>query len=248
MSDAPQAVRRAADFVAGAGDALLSRWAAVLVGEGNAQGAAEAIVRLQAPNGSFGDVAATRRVLSLLADVGASGGPVQEAAGRWLATVQDAEGYWGEGDAAPFETGVLVGLLARVPTVRRSFLEAAADWLAGRFGPESVQNFQWLPLAGYAAAFANLPHDSADGILQWCGRELERGFRTEHFDAVLTARVLLWCDAPSLPGARLSGDEVARALVAQQEDDGGWPAPPERRVARAWDGLVALLKLGASGA
>ncbi len=243
MADTEQAVRRAASFVSAGDDELLSRWAAVSVGAGDAQGAAEAIVRQQRADGSFGDVASTRRVLSLLDDVGARGGPVLEGACRWLETVQAVDGRWGDGDAAIFETGVLVGLLARAPSVRGSVLGAAADWLAEGFAPERVQGFQWLPLAGYASAFANLAHESADGILQWCGRELERGFRTGHFDAVRTARVLLWCDAPSLPGARLEAAEVVAALIEQQEEDGGWPAPPGRRTARAWDGLVALLRL-----
>ncbi len=244
MTRTEEAVRRAAALVAAGSDELLARWAAVTAGTGDPQHAAEWVVTSQRPDGSFGDLPETRRVLSLLDDVGGRGGHVQEQAARWLGEVQAADGHWGEGDAAAFETGVLVGLLARSPAAPAAVLDAAADWLAERFTPDTVGGFQWLPLAGYAAAFSNHLHDAADGILQWCGRELDKGFRTRHFDAVLTARVLLWCDAPSLPGSQLSGAELAEALLEQQEPDGGWPAPRERRLARAWDGLVALLRFG----
>jgi hypothetical protein len=70
----------------------------------------------------------------------------------------------------------------------------------------------------------------ADEALQWCGRELERGFLNGAFGAVAVARVFGRCDALALPGARLRADEVARALLAAQREDGGFPGegPPER--------------------
>ena len=58
--------------------------------------------------------------------------------------------------------------------------------------------------------------DVADEALQWCGRELERGFRIGAFDAVRVARVFVLCDAPALPGARLAAAEVREALLRAQ--------------------------------
>ena len=69
-----------------------------------------------------------------------------------------------------------------------------------------------------------IAHEDSDAILQWCGRELERGYRAGAFDAVRTARVLVDCDAPSLPGARLAAGELVAALLGEQAPDGGWPA------------------------
>ena len=68
----------------------------------------------------------------------------------------------------------------------------------------------------------------ADEALQWCGRELERGFRTGSIDAVRTARVFALCDAAALPGARLRADEVAAALLREQDSDGAFGAEPAR--------------------
>ncbi len=196
--------------------------------------------------------AGTLEALSWLAGLGAIHVPAAQRAEAWLRAHQNPDGSFGEasGEAADrlYPTAMLAGILGRSDYVRPVVLEGAGAFLTPLWSPEAVEEGRWSTIAAFSCFFSNVAHDLSDEALQWCGRELERGFRTEHFDAVLTARVLLWCDAPSLPGARLSGDEVARALVAQQEDDGGWPAPPERRVARAWDGLVALLKLGASGA
>lgn len=246
MSALDDAVRGAVAFLEERGDDLGSRWAGVMVGEGDAQAAAEAIVTRQRPDGSLGSLAETRRVLALLDDVGARTGPVQEQAIAWLAKQQAADGSWGEAEAAVFETGVLVGLLARSPSAPTRVLERAGDWLAARFSPDAIEGASWLPLAGYAAAFANLAHEASDGILQWCGRELTRGFRQRQLDAVRCGRVLLWCDAPALPGGALEAGEVQAALLAQQAADGGWPGPEEARALMAWDGLVGLLRLGAT--
>jgi hypothetical protein len=164
---------------------------------------------------------------------------------------QRSDGSWAPEDdaseAAALEaTGMLAGLLARTACVRLSRLDAAAAWLAERFAPERVQGFAWDALRAYAAAFANLPHENADGILQWCGRELERGFRVGTFDAVRTARVLVDCDAPSLPGARLGAEELVAALLSAQAEDGGFPAPhgvAGDAVERTLDALAALVRL-----
>jgi hypothetical protein len=152
----------------------------------------------------------------------------------------------GASEAAAVEaSGALAGVLARTRCARRSRLAAAAGWLAERFSPERVQGFAWDALRAYAATFAQLPHEASDGILQWCGRELERGFRVGAFDVVRTARVLVDCDAPALPGGRLKAAELLEALLAAQAEDGGFPAADGSGdpVARTLDALAALALL-----
>ena len=87
--------------------------------------------------------------------------------------------------------------------------------------------------------------EAADEILQWCGRELERGFRARRFSAVRTARVFTWCDAPALPGARLEPAEVVSRFGDEQGADGGFGEASDDRAARTWDAWIALERLQA---
>ena len=64
----------------------------------------------------------------------------------------------------------------------------AGDYIADRFTPDLVQDFQWPAIAAYTNYFATVPHDESDAVLQWTGRELERGFRAGRFDGVRTAQ------------------------------------------------------------
>jgi hypothetical protein len=202
----------------------------------------------QAEDGGFGAgdrLDATRGVLSLLDDLGALDGAVAERAARFAAATQHDDGHWGDASDAPFLTGMLAGHLAKSRFGHTASLAAAADWLAAHFSPEVVQGFG--PLAGYACAFANLPHEEGDAILQWCGRELERGFRARRFDAIAVARVLVWCGSGSLPGARLDPAELIAAIAAAEAPGGGFTAPAgapaDAGWRRTWDALVALRKL-----
>lgn len=178
-------------------------------------------------------------------------GALVERTAQVLVRAQRPEGCWEPaGDAsegAAIEaTGRIAGVLARTPCVKSRTLDAAADWLAERFAPERVQGFAIGALGAYAATFANIPHEASDAILQWCGRELERGFRAGAFAAVRTARVLVDCDAPSLPGARFAANEVVAALLREQGQDGGWPSQggePACRIARTLDALAGLARL-----
>ena len=166
---------------------------------------------------------------------------------------QEADGGFGPGsgstDARLSRTGMLGGYLARSPFARPEALDAAGDFLARSFQPERLQSFQWQNIAGYAHYFANAPHDASDEILQWCGRELERGFRARAFDAVRTARVLVLCDAHAVPGAQLEASELVVALVTEQAVDGGFgDGDREERVEETLAGLAALRFLtGGSG-
>jgi hypothetical protein len=128
--------------------------------------------------------------------------------------------------------------------VRRRLLDGAADHLAARFTPERVAGFAWRPLAAYTSLFTNVEHERGDDVLQWCGRELERGFRARGLDAVQAARI--WVDVTPR-GPPLAAGEIVLALLAEQGSDGSWPAPPggdpAARVAHALDGLTALVRL-----
>jgi hypothetical protein len=217
---------------------------------------AEWLVGEQLEGGAFADaseqaVPATRRALAALVQVGVMRGAVVERAAQYLVGAQRPDGRWEPAggaceDAAIEATGRSAGVLARTPCVRLQTLDAAADWLAARFAPERVQGFAIGALGAYAATFANVAHEASDAILQWCGRELERGFRAGAFDAVRTARVLVDCDAPSLPGARFASQEVVAALLREQQQDGGWSSRSGGRacrVARTLDALAGLARL-----
>jgi hypothetical protein len=255
VSDSRDARARGARFLEATGGELERCAVAVLVGGGPVQPLHEVLARRQRADGAFADpsrpdaasLVETRRAIGLLGDLRALQGPVVERACAWLDGAQAPDGHWAGGaEEALAETGLLAGLLARATCASTGMLDAALDYLATHWSPDRVKGFAWEALAGYSASFANLPHDLGDEILQWCGRELERGYRAGRFDAVRTARVLLWCDAPMLPGGRVSAGELWEALLAQQADDGGWPgtddAPPETRVARSLDALLALLR------
>jgi len=232
---------RAATYVATEGDPLLRRAAWVLAGRAPLGDLLGALGTPGSPD-ACGTLSQVRGAIGLLGDLGVRDGAFLEQACRWLQDSQCPDGSWA---AAVFDTGLLTGLLARVPCAPRPMLDAAGGWLDARFAPEKVKG-HWEPLAGYATAFANLPDEETDGALQWCGRELERGYRSGEFSAVRTARVLLWCDAPSLPGGRVSAAELLPALRAAQAPDGSFAdgageASPEI----TWDALVALLRFPA---
>jgi hypothetical protein len=248
--------------VSGSPDAVAARAAALL--EAGGEGERRAVRALcgtgpvadaltwwgaqQAADGGFGTgdrLDATRRVLALLDDLGALGGAVAEGAARFATSVQHDDGSWGDASDATFLTGMLAGHLAKSRFGHTASLAAAADWLAAHFSPELVQS--WRPLAACAHAFANLAHEEGDAILQWCGRELERGFRARRFDAVSVARVLVWCGSSSLPGARLDPAQLVAAIAAAEAPGGGFlaaaGAPEDAGWRRTWDALVALRRL-----
>jgi hypothetical protein len=208
------------------GDECLRRCAAVLVGR------APLSVALEALPDPGDDAARGRLVLATLADLCALGSPLAERAVAALSRAQLPDGSWG----SLVDTGVCAGLLARSPFARPAALVAAGDFLASRWEPALVKQGGLDVVAAYAHYFANAPHEGGDGVLQWCGRELEHGFRSRRFDAVHTARVFVDCDARVLPGTRLEAAEVAQAVRAEQRADGSWPGG-------TWDGLVALVRL-----
>lgn len=237
MTRASEVARaRAEAFLAARADAPEARLLAVR------RGRAEPDVLLAGLTDAAGTDELLRR-LGWLDDLRRLDGVHAARLGERLAALQAEDGHWGDAGQAIFETGMIAGHLAKSPRASARLLDAAGDWLAQRFTPDLVQGFQWPNVAAFAHTFANLPHDAADEILQWCGRELERGFRARRFSALRTARVLVWCDAPALPGARLEPAELLAALPGEQAGDGGFGEAPEERGALTWDAWMVLDRL-----
>ena len=264
MRDAAGACDRAVAFVDAVGDGFSAWRAAALVAGRPVQACPLPDDVVQRPDGSFAASdspgaepawGALLRVIGALDDVRALHLPVVERACAHLAATQVDDGSWGPADASEderiFFTGMLAGHFGKTRFARASMLAGAGDYIAERFSPERVQNFAWRAVAAYAHYFANVPHEAGDAVLQWTGRELERGLRTRRFDAVQTGRVLLYVDAPGLPGGRVDAAEVVDRILAEQAVDGGWLRPedpaPEARVAHTLDALAALVRFVRSG-
>jgi hypothetical protein len=235
---------RAAAFVDARGDALARSRAAVLVGRA---AASDAVAQL-APERS--DAASLRRALEVCDDLRALGDPRAAEWAEQLGRHQVGDGGFAPGlalEARLFETGMIAGQLAKTRSARPELLLAAADYLARHWTPDRVQGGSWRAIAAYAHCFANTDHDASDAILQWCGRELGRAFVTRAFDAVRTARVLVYCDAHALPGSQLAREDLLVALLTEQGANGGfveWEGEGARdAVASTLDALVALRRL-----
>ena len=157
------------------------------------------------------------------------------------------EGSGGGADSRLFGTGMLAGLLGKTRAVRPDVLAGAANFVAQRWAPERVEGGQWSAIAAFANFFTNVHHERSDEALQWCGRELERGFRTRRFEALPVARVLLTSDAAALPGSALTPPELLAALLKEQAGDGGFAelesAGVRARVEPTIDATLAILRL-----
>lgn len=249
MSGDATAQTRAAQFVARHGDVTAQGRAQVLCGGGGAKAVLERV-----GDADRADPSALLRALSLCDELGAMRAPLARRCAASLERLQAPDGGFGDASAPEAERrrlcGRLGGLLARTPFARPETLDAAGGFLAERFAPELLQGFQYGNIEAFARFFANAPHDAADAILQWCGRELERGFRTRRFDALATAHVLALCDAHALPGARLEREELLLCLLGEQARDGsfGGGEAPGARVEPTLRALRVLRFLGAGRA
>ena len=233
---AEDAARRAAAFAAERGGAREAAWA-------------RALAREAPPEPALALLDGKDRLLSLRIcdELGVRSDARVERAAAELAAEQAADGGFA-GELSDIDlrlqyTGMLAGYLAKTSFARPELIDAAGDFLARHFAPERVQEFQWANLAAYAHFFANAPHDAADAVLQWCGRELERGFRSRAFEAARCAWLLACCDAHVLPGARVQPGELAAALLAEQARDGGFGLPVADAAERVDATLAALVGL-----
>jgi hypothetical protein len=149
-----------------------------------------------------------------------------------------------------FWTAMIGGILGRTPVSRPSLLEAAGDFIAERFDPEAVEHDGYCALLAYSHFFTNVSHDLSDEALQWCGRALEKGFRSRQLDAVATVRVLLTCDAQAMPGATFDVAELLSQVLEEQARDGGFaelsPSGPGSRTTQTFDAMLGIVRLCAA--
>ncbi len=236
----PEATARAAGYVDAHGDAL-ERALAGADGRPDAAALEAGLAARQREDGAVvfpesaaGDpIAGTLRALALLATAGTTRGAVARGAVGFAQRARNHAGGWslgsGDGHAAHLATALLAGFLAQSPYARTRVLQESADWLATRWSPELVRAGDYAMIAGHAHFFGNYPHDATDGVLQWCGRELERGVRGGTLPALFALRVFSLCEAPVFPGTRLAAPPLLERLPAEQAADGGFlpglPAP-----------------------
>jgi hypothetical protein len=249
-TEVSQAHERAMSFLMAESDGL-RRVCAQVVGGG--QKPADALARLIETEPVAERPAECQRILETLDTIGALGSELGERVCTRLTSQQRENGAWSgvepDSEASEiFSTGMIAGYLAKTHFVRRRTLESAADHLSTLWDPDRVKGDAWESTAAYFHCFSLVQHESADAILQWCGRELQRGLVTGLYDAVRTARVFVWCRAHALPGAPLRREELLERLVAEQCDDGGFrrsetDAMPAR-VAHTLDALEGLVHLG----
>jgi hypothetical protein len=259
MRDAISRAVTAADaFVAREAAPLERAWWEVLLRREGARSLLAALAETQAPGGALrawseagpdAPLAATLGVLAKLDALGLLDHPLGERAAGFLLAAQQADGGWDEPDADEERrialTGDAAGLLAKAPFARSSALARAERFLAAHWSVARVQGPRYAPILAYVHALAHVPSELADEALQWCGRELERGFRTQALGGLAVARVFLSARARALPGCGVEASEVVARLLAAQAPDGGWPGEPGApRAAATLDAVEALLRLG----
>jgi len=254
-----RAVTSAEGFVLRAADPLERSFWDTLLRRADAGALLAALAERQEPAGAVRaeedarapdpPLAATLRALTWLDALGLLDHPVVESAVVFLLARQEADGGWSEPGASADRrvalTGEVTGLLAKTPYARDSALARAEAFLARHWTVEGVQGPCYAPILAYVHALAHLHSELADEALQWCGRELERGFRTHVFPPVAVARVFLRARARALPGLQIGPDEIVATLLAAQEADGGWSAEPgAARLDATFEAVEALLRLG----
>jgi len=193
-------------------------------------------------------VASTVDALNALLAVGVREGDVVECAAGYLQASQDADGAWRdpavrEPLAALSLSGHACGVLGQTPFARQSTLDRGVEHLAAAWSVDRVQEGRLDVIAAYLHALAACPSDLADEALQWCGRELERGWRMGRFAPHAVARVFVLCDAVALPAAKVSAPDVVEALLDSQAPDGSW----DGRLRSTLEAAVALARHDSRG-
>jgi hypothetical protein len=192
--------------------------------------------------------------LGLLAEERQDDAPCAEAAVRFVEAAQRPDGSFpadGEDETARIVvTGIAAGSLGRSRYSRPEGLAAAGAWLGERFHPDRVEKGHVAERTAFAMYYSNAPDDRADEALQWCGRELERGFRSHALEALEVLQLLLACQAGSLPGASFAPEELLERLLGEQAADGGFDAlsagGAPARVAPTIDAMRAVIGLCAT--
>jgi hypothetical protein len=272
------ALERALGFVCETGDALAQLRARVALQAEPASAFALAIAALQADDGSFAPFEAPSRgwvgrelealgvhprlrgtleALALLSDARQDDAPCAEAAVRFVEAAQQLDGCFASFAGAPGDesaivvlTGIAAGSVGRSRYARPEALADAGAWLGQRFAPERVEAGHLAERTAFAMYYSNAPDELSDEALQWCGRELERGFRSHALEALEVMQTLLACQAGSLPGASFAPEELLERLLGEQAGDGGFdalsPGGPLLRVAPTIDAMRAVIGLCAT--
>ena len=251
-------VGRAHGFVAAQGTAFDLQFLETMLQERPAAELLASLAQLQEERGAIApmdargaraDLASTARALGRLEALGLGDHPVPERACGYLCQLQDDEGAWAPTDVAGEAerirwTGTIGALLANTPFARLSVLRAAEAFLAERWSVDRVQGPSYEPILAYTSLLTQVPSELADEALQWCGRELERGFRSQVFSPLATARVFLRARVRALPGASIEAAELLTGLVTTQRDDGSWAAEDDDPSLEATlEAVEALLRL-----
>ena len=242
--DVEAACEKAQAYVAAHGDDVQRCTALAILGRGSGS---DLLASLDV---DVEDVHALRVALGRADGMRALSAPVVRNWCGALASRQSPDGGWLSSHALDdrlFETGMIGGHLAKTRFVRPETLGGACEFLATHWSPDRVQGGSWHAIAAYAHLFANADHELADAILQWCGRELGKGFVSRQFDPVETARVFVLCDAHGIPGAELAPDELLIALLSEQGLDGSFCREGGPDVGATLDGLLALRRLAGGG-
>ncbi|MDH3687304.1 MAG: hypothetical protein OEP95_13820 [Myxococcales bacterium] len=197
----------------------------------------EMAARCTEPSGALGSllpgapegpgVASTVDALNGLFAAGIRDGSLVENAAGFLQRAQDESGAWvdpvvREPLAALSLSGHACGVLGQTPFARQSTLDRGVEYLAHAWSVDRVQEGRLDVIAAYLHALSACPSELADEALQWCGRELERGWRIGRFAPASVARVFLLCDAMALPAAKVSASDIVEALLDTQAQDGSW--------------------------
>ncbi len=150
-------------------------------------------------------------------------GEIAKSLARVATEAQRDDGSWPAAERDAGVTAALVGgYLGRSPWRRPSTADRASRFLARVWSPDALGDGDWRKVGAFAPFYAFSEDDVADGALQWCGRELEKGFRAGLFSAVQVATVLRRCRALALPGAAVDAVELRGALAREQAPDGGF--------------------------
>ena len=263
--DLGAALRSAFRYVEQHGDPLDVARAELLAFGASAERVVEAYASRQSDRGAFAsdptqptdwasaDVEGSVDALWELSEVGLLGAPIVENAVAYLSGEQAGDGSWGgrdtDLDTSVRLTGMAGGFLARTRWGRPGRVQAAGDFLAEHWSPDRVKGGRWADIASHAHFFANVDHSESDPILQWCGREFERGVLSNQWGPVAAARILVLSDAHALPGAKFDGPDLAVAILNAQATDGCWlegsdTPEPQRDTATTLSALAALIHFG----
>lgn len=221
MDSKDKSTKKAHQYLLDAGTPLLKGYVNVLC-ELSSPSSLALWIEKRIPEFSFSETVASLEVLDSLAYQDCSAG---ELAVAQLVKCQREDGGWGEHTLSLdclSVTGQVAGLLAKSPFSPGRSLRAAESYLTKHWSEARVRAGSMVDIDVYFHWYANYPGDLADEALQWCGRELTRGFRSDKFGPLAVGRVFVRCGARALPATPISSSEVCEKLLETQRSDGSF--------------------------